>query len=1482
MAQRQRGVRLTQVYASSTENDASVDIIAIHGLDTKSPDTWLWKPEDPNGPRINWLSDHNMLPSRVGPARIFTCDWPADMCSPSDSAPMELKECSRLLLAGIESRNAIDNTQASKQDRPIVFIASCLGGIILMQALVMADPDYVSIKKATRSIVFLATPFRGTSFQDIANWAEPGLKFWASARGKTVTTLLDSLKGPTFDLDELVRDFTQLCLDYSYQAQTFYESRDTRLYTKIPLANWSPSWLLDRSIPPKQLVDKTSASLDIVRHPLPLDRPHVTMNKFSGSNDPDYKLVSGKIEGILRSIRNGSPLESADAFIRAKHYTPDRLRIIRLSGSRLSMDQCYINLAILERKDQITNNENHVPSDLTLLARLKTVMPKTSVQIELQNIFNSRNESANKAGEPRRILIRGSAGIGKTTLCKKIVHDFTYQGRWSDLFDRLLWVPLRRIKNGHLKEYDLGNLFHQEFFSQLYDGRSIANAMWKNLERINFSKTLFVLDGLDEVSEGLEEDDTMNSLLKFLLDLPNVIITSRPHVNLPSSAAAIDLEVETIGFYPDQVNEYLQKTIQNPTQVEKIQSFLQDRWLLQSLVRIPIQLDALCYTWEEESDLDEDMSQTMTAIYAAIELKLWKKDIIRLGIRTQDKIKNARSELDIIQLVDRERQMLEAVAFSGLFNDTMNFDSKYRDKVYAKLKIGSPTTEYSWDDTLERLSFLRTSDSSPETKYRSYHFLHLTFQEYFAARYFVRKWLSQEQLDCIHLNKRTITNIEPASFFRKHKYTEHYDVFWRFVAGLLDAQDEALSLFEMMENEPRDLLGSTHQRLVMHCLNEVSSEMPMRPHLEQKMVGLPLFEFQSHRLNYPHLVQRMGLRIGSEMEFPPPALDAAFAQGTRPVKLAILKGLEARPRVPLAFMKFVIECFSHDDAGIQRGAYSFLLRCQSPLPCQILEALTALCESESLDIQTKAICILIERSTIPSQALQALQASITSSNSRSRYRAHEVLYALSSQSTLSDEILKTAVAWLDLTFALKVLLANSPLPCEILNGLEAIIFKGSDGRLNYRIIQILQAQPSLPDNIQKAVLARLDHKDIGVRLDCIEILSCQPGFLNNVTDMLVALVNDEDAKVQHETLTTLRNLKNIALPDKVLETLLVVAQSKESNVVAFRQYHVDYRPTAMAVHILQNQLTLPHDMINALVAQLTDKDSFIRGKAVQVLSKQLAGSDEIRNAIAACFKDTDSYVRRAVVGFLRGRDKLALSDEIIIDAVACLSDTDEDIQLAALRILNKISKRLLLNSVVTLSKYEKSAARQVAVHDLEAMSTPTLYGDILKATPALLKKSKSQFKSSALGVLRSINASNLPDEILISVVSILLEGESLLLASLRVLNCQTNLPEWALQAVSSLLEREDCAEYLNIVEAMLRRHVTFYGTLLGGTYAARLYEILLLRSFRKQLSLYIEDGALCINAPGGFTRIFVLDVQGFTNKVETWRAEIEARTHKLR
>ena len=235
-ASARRGVHLCQVSPEKSEADTDIDIVAIHGLDTKSPDTWTWvNPSDPRE-TVNWLADHRMLPSEVGAARIFTCDWPAGLLQPSDLVQKTIEECALLLRDAISQALLVADV-ATTQRRPIFFIASCLGGIVLAKALVDADQEdeYAALRKATRGVVFLATPFRGTSFGDVAAWAEPGLKAWASLKGREVNMLLDKVQDSTFDLRVVVRRFTKLCQDEDDPCRvfTFYEKGKTSLPLKI-------------------------------------------------------------------------------------------------------------------------------------------------------------------------------------------------------------------------------------------------------------------------------------------------------------------------------------------------------------------------------------------------------------------------------------------------------------------------------------------------------------------------------------------------------------------------------------------------------------------------------------------------------------------------------------------------------------------------------------------------------------------------------------------------------------------------------------------------------------------------------------------------------------------------------------------------------------------------------------------------------------------------------------------------------------------------------------------------------------------------------------------------------------------------------------------------------------------------------------------------------------------------------------------------
>lgn len=130
------------------------------------------------------------------------------------------------------------------------------------------------------------------------------------------------------------------------------------------------------------------------------------------------------------------------------------------------------------------------------------------------------------------------------------------------------------------------------------------------------------------------------------------------------------------------------------------------------------------------------------------------------------------------------------------------------------------------------LSFLRSSDSPLSLADPTYHFIHLTLQEVFAAQSFVRQWtvkttitLRKMDLQSPYTSKST-EQITPVDFWRREKYNTRYDIFWRFVTGLLHDEEDLLHLhrfFDVAEGEPRDLLGPSHQRLIIHYLSEIGT-----------------------------------------------------------------------------------------------------------------------------------------------------------------------------------------------------------------------------------------------------------------------------------------------------------------------------------------------------------------------------------------------------------------------------------------------------------------------------------------------------------------------------------------------------------------------------------------------------------------------------------------------------------------------------------
>ncbi|KAK4031799.1 hypothetical protein C8A01DRAFT_21045, partial [Parachaetomium inaequale] len=327
--------------------------------------------------------------------------------------------------------------------------------------------------------------------------------------------------------------------------------------------------------------------------------------------------------------------------------------------------------------------------------------------------------------------------------------------------------------------------------------------------------------------------------------------------------------------------------------------------------------------------------------------------------------------------------------------------------------LDPPTTIFP-TKTLPCLSFLRTSDPSSEQPNRSYHFLHLTYQEYFAARYFVRQWQAKQPLICPVLSngecqecqeigtsngeRQECQKIRTSNFLRKHKYTARFDVFWRFVADLFDAEQKGEEFFKAIEDKPRDLLGPTHQRLVMHCLSEASTEMSLRRSLEKRLKEWLLFECKFRVLP----------RLASEVEFPEGALFDALQESD--MKKTILQSLRQRPALPSSIAHRILSWLKDDespvlkDRGVRSGAVQ-VLASQSSLSDEPLTAVVALLRDDDRDVRSAALRVLTAQSSLSDKPLTAVITLLRDRNDYWIVRS-AALQVLTAQSSLSDELLR--------------------------------------------------------------------------------------------------------------------------------------------------------------------------------------------------------------------------------------------------------------------------------------------------------------------------------------------------------------------------------------------------------------------------------------------------------------------------------------------
>jgi V8-like Glu-specific endopeptidase len=488
-----------------------------------------------------------------------------------------------------------------------------------------------------------------------------------------------------------------------------------------------------------------------------------------------------------------------------KAYYKSRNEIPRLLSCALPIEEIYTELVLLNKSNKDDKKAEEKAFEEHRINSWEDIHASKE-PIDLPSIFE------NKEGPPRkRLLILGRAGIGKSTLCQHIAHQWAEGKLWKEKFDALFWIPLRKLQHAHSAETASSFIFQhccQEMSENLY-ANDVADYLKQNKDRI-----LFVLDGLDEVS--MEENSLQKGIVDELKQFPHWIITSRPHA---AGSIQADSTIENVGFASKTIELYIQKSF--PENGQAVSQKIRQNPINFGLCHIPINLELVCSILKKSKG-DIAFITSMTGLYEELSLVLKKNFLVeKIGIPEagtwieRDFHLHRKDEFDMKKIKTRIEKIfttLEWIAWTGMEQKQLYFSfnsGKMGDIYFDSYSSSQADQRKPLFIDICTSGFLQSSGDNEEFLKNEYSFLHLTFQEFFAARYLVR--LLQTSPD------------EAAKLITEIKFDPRHKVVIWFIAGILKEELESLDLFFDLLDTPQDYVGLYSAMLKVRCLEECGS-----------------------------------------------------------------------------------------------------------------------------------------------------------------------------------------------------------------------------------------------------------------------------------------------------------------------------------------------------------------------------------------------------------------------------------------------------------------------------------------------------------------------------------------------------------------------------------------------------------------------------------------------------------------------------------
>ncbi|XP_062973108.1 NACHT, LRR and PYD domains-containing protein 12-like [Elgaria multicarinata webbii] len=381
---------------------------------------------------------------------------------------------------------------------------------------------------------------------------------------------------------------------------------------------------------------------------------------------------------------------------------------------------------------------------------------------------------------PQVVILQGAAGIGKTTTARKIMFDWASEQLYQDMFDYAFYIHCREM-NFCTEEKSIVDIMLKWLPSE-HEVKHKAKELSKEILQ-NPKKLLFIIDGFDELRFSIDQpedclctdpwrkepmDVLLSSLFrKKLLPESYLIITTRPTaLEKIQQYLQCSRYAEILGFSMEDREEYFHKFFQNEDQATEAFRKVKQNERLFTMCLIPLVCWIICTVMKGQMERGEDLgkaSNTLTAVYMQYLYSLFKYH------HSQSK-----------QESQRNWKGLCSLAAEGIMKREILFCEK-------EVKKYGLDQEDSLPLFLNENIFIRDIECVC-----TYSFVHLSFQEFFAALHYVLQEGEGQRSEKPNQDVRTLLES-----YQNSRYDLEVTVL--FIFGLLNEKKRMKSLKEIFE-----------------------------------------------------------------------------------------------------------------------------------------------------------------------------------------------------------------------------------------------------------------------------------------------------------------------------------------------------------------------------------------------------------------------------------------------------------------------------------------------------------------------------------------------------------------------------------------------------------------------------------------------------------------------------------------------------------